>query len=190
LETSGNPTPGFAYSAGLYAEKSFAKSWSFYTGLQYHYASNNIQVGSKVDSAISLDFSSTRLESSVYYRGGVSTNYTNHYHLLQLPVFVKYKPLAEWPLYLEAGGSASYLAGTNGLQYNATRNAYISSKDAFNRWLFSGHAGAGVKLAQKTNLPLNLGYRFGYTATSLTKEAFGQQHLSTSLLYLDIRLNK
>ncbi|MES2649016.1 MAG: outer membrane beta-barrel protein [Bacteroidota bacterium] len=190
FKTIPNPTKGFTYSAGLYGEKAFAKKWSFYTGLQYQYASNNILVGSKVDSAISLNFSNTRLESSAFYRGGVNTNYTNHYHLLQLPVLVKYKPLARWPLYLEAGGSISYLAGSNGLQYNATRNAYISSNDAFNRCLLSGNLGAGVKLAQKSKLPLQLGYRFGYTATSLTKNAFGQQHLSNSLLYLGFRLNK
>jgi hypothetical protein len=190
FKTNADPIAGFTYAAGLYGEKTFAKNWSFYTGLQYQYATNKILVGSKVDSAISLNFSDTRLESNVFYRGGVSSTYTNHYHMLQLPVLVKYRPIAGWPLYLEAGGSISYLAGSNGLQYNATRNAYISSDDAFNRWLFSGNLGAGVKLAQKTKLPLHLGYRFGYTATSLTKEAFGRQHLSASLLYLEMRLNK
>jgi hypothetical protein len=188
--TTQDPSRGFAYAAGFYAEKAFSKRWRFYTGLQYQYASNKILVGSKVDSAISLDFSSDKLESSAFYRGGASTSYTNKYHLLQVPVLVNYRLVPGWPLFLEAGGSAAWLAGTNGLQYHAARNAYITSMDAFNRWLVSGNLGAGFRLAQKTNHPVNLGYRFSYTATSITKEAFGKQHLSTSLLYLDIRLNK
>jgi hypothetical protein len=188
--TTQDPTPGFAYAAGFYAGKAFSKRWGFYTGLQYQYASNNIMVGSKVDSAISLDFSTDKLVSSAFYRGGASTSYTNKYHLLQVPVLVNYKPVTGWPLFLEAGGSAAWLAGSNGLQYNAASNAYISSMDAFNRWLVSGSLGAGIRLAQKTNHPVNLGYRFSYTATSLTKEAFGKQHLTSSMLYLDIRLNK
>ncbi len=185
----GNPSHSIAFSAGLFVKKSLGKNWNLNTGLYYSYHSNKILVGSKVDSAINLNINDKNIASDNFYRGGRSENYTNKFHLLQIPLLVQYKLPVKLPVYLEAGATVSYLMHSNALQYNGSKAAYFTDAAVFNKLLFSLNAGAGIYLAQKT-FPFSIGYRFNYNLNSVTKQTFGKQHLLCSMLYINIPLKK
>ncbi|CAN5737063.1 hypothetical protein BH10BAC3_BH10BAC3_34060 [soil metagenome] len=185
----GNPSHSIAFSAGLFVKKSLGKNWSLNTGLYYSYHSNKILVGSKVDSAINLNINDEKIASDNFYRGGRSENYTNKFHLLQIPLLVQYKLPVKLPVYLEAGATVSYLMHSNSLQYNGSKAAYFTNTAVFNKLLFSFNAGAGIDLARKV-FPFSIWYRFNYSLNSVTKQTFGKQHLLCSMLYINIPLKK
>ena len=167
-----SPKTAAALAIGLYLERNISVKWKFNTGLQYAYQSNKLDVGNRIDSLGSA------------YSNGTSGNYTNKFHLLQMPLLLQYKLSTRSPVYAEAGGVVSYLVHSNALLYNRGP-VYFTDKTAFNKLLFSLNAGAGIDIARNKRFPFSIGYRFTYSLGSVTKPESGKQHLRSSLLYIN-----
>lgn len=110
--------------------------------------------------------------------------------MLSVPLIVGYRFTNELPFSAEFGPSVSYLLQSNTLVYNRALGAYVTNDKVFNKLLVSLNAGAAIELKKFTGLPLQLGYRFQYSLGSVTKTAFGKQHLLNSTFSLDIPLKK
>jgi hypothetical protein len=185
-----NPKKGVSFSAGWYVEKKLNTNWSLYSGLNYSYQSNTLRVGSKIDSAANVYFAARNIETNNFYRAGNVTPYKNKFHLVELPLLIRYNVSKKWPLHLDAGTGIGYLIKSNALLYDGSTRRYVTDEHLFNKLLLSLNAGAGIDRAGISNLPFNLGYRFSYSISSATKKDYGKQHLLNSLIYLDIPLKK
>ena len=102
----------------------------------------------------------------------------------------QYNVSKKWPLHLETGAVSGYLVESNAVVYHGNSRSYVSDEAMFNKFLLSLAGGAVIDLAQKSMLPFRLGYRFSYSISSATKEAYGRQHLLNSLFYVDVPLKK
>lgn len=190
LPAPNNPIKGVAFSTGFYLQKNLNRNWSFVTGINYWYQSNTLQVGNKIDSAASFNFSSTKILTDNFYKTGNTISYKNKFHLLEVPLIFQYRFKKMSPLFAEAGSSLGYLIHSNALLYSGSNAAYLTDKKLFNQLIVSFSLGAGVNLAAKTNFPFSIGFKFKYSAVSVTKKYFGEQHFVNSMLYVKIPLKK
>jgi hypothetical protein len=179
-----------AFGVGFYASKNLSRRWKLATGLNYAYQPNTIQTGKKNDSSIIVDFGNARVAANRYYQSGNTNSYKNAFHLLQLPLVVEYNFGKKYSLYAEAGSTLSYLLSTNALVYNSATAIYVNSPSAFNKLNTSVNAGAGMHLAQHSKIPFSIGYRFGYSISTITRLGFSDQHIISHLLNVRIPLKK
>jgi Outer membrane protein beta-barrel domain len=181
------PTTGAAFAIGLAAQKQLAGRWAIVTGLHYLYQSTAMRVGQRVDSAVTVRYDANKsINPGSYYRTGNSKKYTNDFHLLELPLLLQYTISKKVPVYAEAGVTASYLLHSNALVYNAGNATYFTDGAVFNRLLVSASAGAGLRVLQKTNYPVSIGFQFRQGMGAVIKPGFGKQYFVNSLLYARI----
>jgi len=186
-----DPSGATTFSIGLFVNKNINPRWKFTTGINYVYQSNSIKVGSKVDTAVTLNFDPNKsISASNYYRAGNTTSYKNKFHLAEIPLLFQYRLSGKSPLYLEAGTTISYLVNSNALVYNNNSSSYITDAAIFNHLLLSANAGAGITVLQKSKFPFNIGYQFKYGIGSVVKPSFGKQHFVNSLFYLKVPFKK
>ncbi len=145
--SAGAPLPstvqsGFSFTAGAFVEKKLSNKLTFSTGLNYHYYSNQIQTGAKIDSMVPMisNFSASQLVG--YYHTGTATRYTNQYHFLELPVSLRWQfnNSKSLPLSLEGGLTISQMLGSNALHYNSLSGIYYKDNDLFRKTQFGGTA--------------------------------------------------
>ncbi|MGC4104496.1 porin family protein [Ferruginibacter sp.] len=187
-----SPVEGAALSLGFYAQKNITAKWVFKTGLNYHYQSNSIKTGQRVDTAVNILFSSTadRVSAPSYYRNGNSNRFANQFHLLELPLLFQFKPTANGAFYIEGGPTIGYLLHSNALVYSGSTATYIHNKDLFNKLLFSLNAGAGFDIGRRSKFPFSIGARVQYSLNSVIKTAYAQQHFISTQLFLKVPLKK
>ncbi len=186
-----NPVTGLAVNIGFYIQKNITGSWTFSTGLNYAFQSNAIQVGTRVDSAVTFNFNASKsLAANNYYRIGDDVKYKNNFHFIEVPLLFQWKLSKKSPVYFEGGPTLRYLVNSNALVYNSNSGAYFTDAAVFNKLLLSFTAGAGINLAQNKKLPFSVGYQFGYSTGSATKKVFGKQHFVNSMLYVKIPFKK
>lgn len=185
------PQSGLAFNAGFYAERAIMERWKFKTGLNYLYQSNNIKVGSKVDSMATFNVDRNKsIEASSYFRSGNSYSYKNKFHLLEIPVLLQYQLSKRSPVIIEFGPTVGYLLGSNALVYSNSSSAYFTDKNIFNKLLLSVNAGAGFTIAHQSKWPLTVGYRFKYSIGSVIKTSLSKQHFVNSMLFIKIPVKK
>ena len=183
-----DPSASTAFTAGLQVERSLGKRWTIATGLQYAYHSSVVKTGRRVDSSAAFNTGNGSIAADNFYLPGSMQRYKNQSHLLHVPLLFQYKISKKYPVYLEAGPGVSYLLSSNVILYNSSSSAYFSNPEVYNKLLLSFTAGAGLELNKHKQIPLRLGYRFGYGISSITKASFGNQQLQSSMLYLAIPL--
>lgn len=186
------PSSSWSFKAGISLQKKISKKWSLGIGLQYAYLSSIIKVGKKVDSAVVFQFGNMLVSANHFYRNGTMDAYKNNYHFIEMPLLLQYNVFknAKLPVYIEGGGTLAYLAGSNALIYERRHNSYVSAKSTFNKWIFSLHAGAGIRLAQKSKLPFSIGYSLNYSLNSILKKPFNNHYLINSSLQLQFPFKK
>jgi cbb3-type cytochrome oxidase subunit 3 len=174
---------GPAFEAGIRWAKKTGRHTTFNTGLGYSFMSNTIKTGSRSDT-LSI------LNNSDVYRNGNNNLYHNRFQLLSVPLALQYNFVEKQnsSFFLEAGSILSYQLQPHALYFS--NNNYYEMKSAFNKWLISGQAGAGILLAKNKAIPFSIGYRFSYTFSSVFKPAAEKKHLSASLIYLRFNLRK
>lgn len=186
-----SPESSTSFSTGLFIQKTLHTKLTFYTGLQYGYQSNTLKVSKAVDSVTRrYSFASGDIRANRFYTTGNAVSYKNRFHMIEMPLLLQYNVSKKWPLHLDIGAIAAYLVGSNALVYHGNSRAYLTDEAMFNNFLLSLAGGAGIDLAKKSRLPFSIGYRFSYSISSATKEAYGRQHLLNSLFYLDVPLKK
>ena len=90
--TSSQIKTGFSFAAGVFVNKYLSKRISFSAGINYHYYSTRINIGSSVDSPIYVYSPVTAtVQVNGYYHNGNSRAYMNHYHFIELPLSMNFQ---------------------------------------------------------------------------------------------------
>jgi hypothetical protein len=174
---------GISVSAGLFLKRSINKKISLSIGLNYHYYTTKIQTGSKVDSFLLIYPYNVTNNGSValpaYYRSGSAENFTNHYHFIELPVFLQLQlnHSRKIPLYWEAGASLSQFISSDGLHFNSASGVYYKDNGLFNKTQFSVSSSFLVSFSCHHAL-FQVGPQLQYYFTDLLKNNQGnKEHL-------------
>lgn len=165
-------TAGSSYRLGAGVVRTLGKRWELSTGLEYAYHRLYTKVGSFSRTDTSFAYSGQRVQTGGYYRNGAQSDFTIHYHLLQIPVSVGYRPFAS--LTFSAGASYSRLLRSNALTYNAATNGYYYNRDNINSNFFSLFSSVQYRVINRTRFQVSLGPVVQYQLSSLQKEPAGQ----------------
>jgi Outer membrane protein beta-barrel domain len=188
--------PSVAFEAGFYILNRGAKKWSIQTGLHYSYMSYKRAVGKKVDSVRQSYFLNNPVTLNNFYQTGSERNYINKVHLLQLPFEVQYSPGRKNNWRILGGIAAGFLLQSNALVFVNNPEGYVpgnevikvTGKGAFNKFTVSLHTGIGFY--HQKGLPFSAGLRLNYGAIPFTKKYISNQHLLSSVLFVNIPLKK
>jgi hypothetical protein len=178
--TASNIRAGFSFSAGFLVQKAISKKFTFSAGLNYHYSSTKTQSGHKVDSFLSVNTTNALVRTFGYYRGNETHDYTNHYHLLELPVSVSYQFIhnKKFPLFWEAGAIVSQLISSDALHFDNSTGAYFKDNSLFNKTQFNAATSVMIGLHVNKNLYFQAGPQVQYGITNLLSSDAGRsQHL-------------
>ena len=165
----------FSFGAGAFGIRNLSDRVSISAGLNYHYYSTEIQVGSLENKTITVNsIPGQQVRASSYYENGRNHNYTNQYHFIELPVSLNYKlnRSPRMPFIWEGGLSVAYLLGSNALNYDPLTNTYY----AYNKLL--NNTQLNVATAVMIGFPiyhytLQAGPQFEYGLTKLLKSSAG-----------------
>ncbi len=119
-------TKGAAFAIGAGIKRSLNKRMKIGIAIQYSFFSTNMRIGRAV--LDSVGFSSS---SRAQYFNTMENNYTNKFHVAELPVSLEYKLLRKLPLQLSGGASYGYLLRTNALTYNNITNMYYYNRSNY-----------------------------------------------------------
>ena len=165
----------FSFGAGAFGIRNLSDRVSISAGLNYHYYSTEIQVGSLENKTITVNsIPGQQVRASSYYENGRNHNYTNQYHFIELPVSLNYKlnRSPRMPFIWEGGLSVAYLLGSNALNYDPLTNTYYAYNKLFNNTQLN------VATAVMIGFPiyhytLQAGPQFEYGLTKLLKSSAG-----------------
>ncbi|PWT72202.1 MAG: hypothetical protein C5B59_16395 [Bacteroidetes bacterium] len=172
--------PGVAFNIGFHVQKGIGTRWLFTTGLIYHYYTTKVETGTKVDSTITVMANSTGpFARRSYYARGSNTNYTNHYHFIDLPVTMQYEFARVKKLHLawEGGFSLSQLIASDELHFDYSTGVYYKGSNQLNKTQFNVNTALLVGL-NHNKLSLQMGPQVQYGLTNMLKgDEGGTQHM-------------
>ena len=186
------PSPGMVFQTGITLEKNLVGRLHLKTGLNYVYLSNHIRIGNKIESLSGNGVTTYGNDNGIIPNTpGIINYYNNYFRFIQAPLAFQYEAIKkdQFAFFLEGGASMDYLVSSDALLFNGASNTYSTSKNIFNKVLYSGLGGIGIKMAQQTRMPVTIGYQFSYGLKPFLKNAGTQQHMPVSLLYFRIYLN-
>ncbi|MGC4039210.1 MAG: outer membrane beta-barrel protein [Chitinophagaceae bacterium] len=163
--------PGAAFKAGIIAMKSLSRRFDLSTGLIYSYTSDHIQIGKTVYTSVNYNNNySLDIRAQTSAIGGQTSNYTNKYHFIELPLSAYYNLTGKWktPLVWNAGVSISRLISTNALLYDeALGGVYYDGNRDFNKTQFNISTGFSFRFAGNGRWQWNIGPEIYVSATKL-----------------------
>jgi hypothetical protein len=176
--------PGFSFSVGAFVAKKINKRIKLFAGLNYHYYSAHLSVGSYIN-APRLIYTTAQASPSYstagYYQGNKNlSNYTSHYHFVELPFLVSVQinnSHSRLPITWDGGLSLSYLINSNALQYDPNSQVYYKNNALFNRTQLSASTALMLGFHVGKN-QLHIGPQFQYGLSHLlNKDALNPEHL-------------
>jgi len=186
-----NPQNKLGVSLGFVVRKNLSDRVAFVTGLQYNFASNTVDIGSRQtrDTVISANYSSPVRVTQYYNKGIEGKDYINNYHFISLPVGLDVKLFSHAPVYLHAGFGIHQLVATNALVYSNQNKVYYQDKNAFNQTQFSSTVGINYQASFKGR-KIMVGPQIQYNWTQLQKDHGANRHLFSAGLNARIDLLK
>jgi hypothetical protein len=169
---------GTAFRFGVGLSKALSNRWEFAVGLQYAQYSTRTRVGEfrSIDTAVASSNRNVALEG--YFRNTNQQDYTNRYHMLELPVSVGFRPLARLPLQLSVGVLYGRLLNTNALAFNPWGNIYYKDEQAIQKNAFAGFTSLQFTVLKNAGWQLDVGPVVQYQFSPLKKDSVQAQHLS------------
>ena len=153
--------PGFAFQAGVFAQRQLSSCTSFSFGLQYGYYSNVIHVGNRRDSLLNNNQLANVLDANyVYNAGGDTIKYTNRYHFIELPFLFNWQLNRNKarPFTWSTGITIGQLMASNAIMYDTAFNGiYYKNKNQLNKTQFSLSTGFSWTLANTKRAQWTLG---------------------------------
>jgi Outer membrane protein beta-barrel domain len=132
--------PDFSFLAGAFIQKTMVGRWSLVVGLNYHYYSNSIKTGYKIDSLPAgyintPNFANIPASINSYYLTGENRTYKNHFHFIEVPVAFQLhlNRNRKFPVAWEAGLTVSRMIASDALHYDQTSGIYYPNNNLFNR---------------------------------------------------------
>lgn len=161
---------GFSFATGVGLSKEISKRFSVAVGLQYAYYTVNSKVGAykRIDTAVA--YAGNMVAVGGYFDKNLSSGYTTHYHVLELPVSAAWRPFEKFPLQLSLGASYGWLLNSNALTYNAYTNFSYYNKENNNSSYLNLFSGLQYNVIQKRGFTLSAGPQVQYTLTRLQKQ--------------------
>ncbi len=182
--------PGTAFTIGVQREKTLSNRWSYATGLQYRYNSSSVLTGNVIDSAASFFYPNGTIRTNSSRQAGNTDKYTNHYHFIEIPLYVKYKLGQSSPFTLSTGLNYSFLANSNALVYNNSQRRYFSNQQVYNRSSLSFTLGAEALLNREKQFPFSLGMLFTGGLSSVSKKKYDTQYPNQTSIFLQFPVRK
>jgi hypothetical protein len=187
-------TMGPSFAVGGFVQRTLSRRFTLAIGLQYAYLSTRTVVGAKFDStrAVNRAPATSQLVSS-YYDANNTENYTNQYHLIEIPVTLhtKLNKGMRLPLVWDLGVSVARMIGTTALHYDGLGGVYYKDNNLFNKTQWVIATGFNVGLFQKSKHPIAVGPSVRYNMTSLLKKDYNAgQHLWSAGLKVSMLLKK
>ena len=170
---------GPAFKLGIVAQKEITKRSSVSAGLQYAYLNTRMKVGSYWNTSVVVSNAVTQsLRLDAVYRAAPQKDYTNHYHLIQLPV--QYHLLLnkgkKLPLLWNVGASLGYLVNTNALVYDTTAGGiYYRDNDIFNKWQVNLNTGFSFLFGKSQKIQWSVGPEISLGMNKLMKDTYSNK---------------
>jgi hypothetical protein len=173
--TGANPIKGgtsFAVGAGVV--RAISERLELAVGLQYAYHRLHTNVGAfrRIDTGFVFD--SRRMQVEGYYRNGRQSEYTIHYHLLQVPVSIGYRPIGSLPLTVTGGALYGRLLKSNALTYNPVSNGYYYNRQNITTNYFSVFSSVEYRITNRPGFQISVGPMIQYQFTPMQNEPFSQ----------------
>lgn len=199
---SGNVAPadpskrhaGFAFQIGAFAKKQFTQRTGVSLGLRYAYYSDNIHIGNRRNNASNIlsQFLDAQGANQAYGAAGDTSQFTNHYHFIELPVnyVLTLNKNDSHPLKLQVGLKIGRMIGSSVLVYDTVANGiYYKSDKYFNKTQFGFSASLNWTVINKQKFQWTLGPVFDIHFNSLLNSPFEDRNylfftgLRTSLIF-------
>jgi hypothetical protein len=168
---------GFSFSLGFSLSKKLNEHWETSFGLQYTHLSTSMEVGEKrrVDTGTTVSADGSKVNE--FFTNTSTANYTNRFHILELPVIISYKPSVKLPLYISAGISYGRLISTNALTFSSTSNVYYKNSENNSQNLLPAQLSAQYRFGSKSKLSVQTGPFVQYNLLEFQKESTdGKSH--------------
>ena len=171
-------TKGTAFAFGVELAKQISPRLKISFGLQYHYFSTHTKTGAAVKKDSVVNYGADLIAISHYYRNDGQSNYTNSFHVLEIPVTVQYRPFKNLPLDLGAGVSYGRLLKTNALSFNEQRNIYYRNKKDYLGNYLDIFSSVQYEWLHQTKFSIQSGPNFSVNTTKLQRSNYyGMPHL-------------
>lgn len=169
-----NTSAGVSLSLGYAVEKALTGRLTLTAGIQYAYYSTRQKVGNYKTQDTTLRFQDKDFNVSGYFSNTVSgyatqANYTNHFHVAELPVSLQYQLVKQLPLFLTAGVSYGRLLNTNALTYDQAAGLLYRNKENNRRNFVNLFAATQFAVVNKKSWKLTVGPVIQYNAVPLQK---------------------
>lgn len=173
---------GFSFRIGVSGEWKISERSSFSTGLLYDYASNNIKVGSAMDTTLprmsNSNAVSNSFQSYTIYHGTPTEDHTNSYHYISLPLEYHYLLNKKIKLQWDLGLAVKYLLATNALIYTQSYGGiYYEDKDAFFKTHCTMGTGFSFRIKSKNGMEWVTGPELTFDLTRLLKNEQHKEYL-------------
>ncbi len=167
-----------AFSIGFNVAKKVTNRLTTSSGVHYNYLSTIASIGRKVQGRPSA-FTNDSLANGFYLNNNLtSSNYVTRYHIIEIPVSIKWQIFKKNSLQLNSGFSFGQLVSTNALYYNAGSGIYYTDKSLFKNTQFSLFTGLSYPVLKFSKSSLWVGPKAqAQVSNLLKKKEYGQQHL-------------
>jgi len=154
--------PGFAFQAGVFAQRHLSPRTSLSLGLQYGFYSQRLGIGNSRDSLLdnSLLSNVADADGHIYNAGGDTIRYTNRYHFIELPLRFQWElnKSKTKPFVWSTGFTVGQLIASNAIMYDTAFNGiYYKNKSLLNKTQFSLSTGFSWTIANGKRAQWSLG---------------------------------
>lgn len=178
--------PSFSIGAGL--AKSLTERLELSAMLQYHYYSVITKTGSAISTDTTAYYQGSVTNVRTYYQNVNGSDYKNNFHMLELPVNLRYTFSDRVPLALSAGAAFGRLLKTNALTYDNVRNFYYYNEQNNNRNYFSFSSSLQYMFGGKGKTRFGVGPAIQYSPSQIQKQSrYNAPHLFHYGIKADIK---
>ena len=171
-------TKGLAAAFGFEWLASLSKRFEISFGLQYHYLSTRTKTGAVVEKDSTIRYQADMISISRYYKNGNQSDYTNWFHVLEIPITVQYRLFKNIPVDIGLGISYGHLLKTNALSFNNQSNIYYRNKKDYTSDFINIFSSLQYEWLHKTKFSIRSGPTFYYSVTGLQRSnSYGSPHL-------------
>jgi len=181
-------TKGLAAALGFGLTRSVSKRFEISFGLQYHYFTTQTKTGAVVEKDSTINYQADKISISRYYKNGNQLNYTNNFHVIEIPVSVQYRLFKNFPLDLGLGASYGHLLKTNALSFNSQSNIYYRNKKDYVTDYINIFSSLQYSWLRKTKFSIRSGPGLYYNASRLQRSnSYEYPHLFSAGIKTSIK---
>lgn len=181
------PTKGPSFAIGAGFKIKFSEKFSLNGLVQYHYYSTQMKVGEYIQRGLRVTYGTNTLRILNFYAPGARHDYTNQFHVLEVPLSVIYNPINKIPLTVSAGAAYGRLFNSNALTHDRRTNVHYYNEENNVKDHISVFSAFQYQFRSKSNLRLRAGPIIQYNPSLIQKEnSYTVPHLFFAGLKTDL----